>query len=165
MKRIENNADFASVLAFLPVEHQHGLAKRFIASVVHLSSNPRMDSLREVLARPACSEHELKTAHDIAHSVYVELGPASDISEVRFDCQPAHFIAQAVMACSATVKPETGPMHLAQQVANYCRMAQTCASMSHGGEGPDFDNAELEYNKIVQQQFQIANDYLSSLES
>lgn len=165
MKRIESNADFTKVLASLPVEHQHGLAKRFIAGVVHLSNNPRLDSLRDMLARPSCSEHELKTAHDIARSVYVEHGPASDISEVRFDCQATHFIAQALMACSATVKPGTGPLHLAQKVANYCRMAQTCSSISHGEEGPDFDKAEHEYNKIVQKQIQIANDYLDTLGS
>jgi hypothetical protein len=165
MKRIESNADFTKVLASLPVEHQHGLAKRFIASVVHLSSNPRIESLREMLARPSCSEHELKTAHDIARSVYVEQGPASDISEVRFDCQATHFIAQALMACSTPLKSGSGPVHLAQKVANYCRMAQTCATMAHGEEGPDFDKAEAEYKNIVQQQFQIANDFLGSIGS
>jgi hypothetical protein len=37
--------------------------------------------------------------------------------------------------------------------------------MSHGDEGPDFSNAETEYNKIVQRQFKIANDYLTSIGS
>jgi hypothetical protein len=67
------------------------------------------------------------------------------------------------MACSTMGSHSSGPLHLAQKVANYCRMAQTCSSMSHEGEEPDFDVAEAAYRKIVERQYQIANDFLASL--
>jgi len=165
MQRIENGTDFTRILASLPLEHQHSLAKRFIADVMPLSRSLRLSPLQDLLDKPSCSLDDIKAAHDIARSVYVENAPASDMSEVRFECQATHFIAQAVMACSTMGSRTSGPLHLAQKVANYCRMAQTCSTMSHGDEGPDFANAEAEYNKIVQQQFKIANDYLISIGS
>lgn len=165
MQRIENGTDFTRILASLPLEHQHSLAKHFIADVMPLSRSLRLSPLQDLLDKPSCSLNDIKAAHDIARSVYVENAPASDMSEVRFECQATHFIAQAVMACSTMGSPTSGPLHLAQKVANYCRMAQTCSTMSHGDEGPDFSNAETEYNKIVQRQFKIANDYLTSIGS
>lgn len=162
MQRIENGADFTRVLASLPIEQQHDLAKRFISSVIHLSDSPRLTPLQDILARSSCSLDDINAAHDIARSVYVENAPGSDLAEVRFQCQATHFIAQAVMACSSQTGDAGGPLHLAQKVANYCRMAQACSTMAHGDEGPDFAKAEAEYNKMVQQQFQIANDYLAS---
>ncbi|MFZ0106602.1 MAG: hypothetical protein WAK92_07050 [Thiobacillus sp.] len=162
MQRIENGRDFTRVLASLPVEQQHDLAKRFISSVIHLSNSPRLAPLQDLLSRPSCSIDDIRAAHDIARSVYVESAPGSDLSEVRFECQATHFIAQAVMACSSPTAKVSGPLHLAQKVANYCRMAQACSTMAHGDEGPDFAKAEAEYNKAVQQQFQIANDYLAA---
>lgn len=165
MQRIENGADFTRALASLPLEHQHSLAKRFIADVMPLSRSLRLSPLQDLLDKPSCSLDDIRAAHDIARSVYVENAPVSDISEVRFECQATHFIAQAVMACSTMGSHTSGPLHLAQKVANYCRMAQTCSTMAHGDEGPDFANAEAEYNNIVQRQFKIANDYLASFGS
>ncbi|MEW5769902.1 MAG: hypothetical protein AB1831_05990 [Pseudomonadota bacterium] len=161
MKRIQTNAELIGTLKTLPLEHQHCLAKRFIASVIHLTSNPRLLRLVELLDKPECSEEDARTAHAIAQSVYVETGPGSDIAELKFDCQATHFIAQAVLACSAAYG-KTPPPLLAYKVANYCRMAQTCAGMSKGEEAPDFTEAETEYNRIVGEQIDILNDYLGA---
>jgi hypothetical protein len=163
MQRIENGTDFTRVLGSLELALQHALAKRFIADVMHLSRSLRLSPLQDLLDKPSCSLDDIKAAHDIARAVYVENTPASDLSEVKFECQATHFIAQAVMACSTMGSHSSGPLHLAQKVANYCRMAQTCSSMSHEGEGPDFDIAEAAYRKIVERQYQIANDFLVSL--
>ena len=163
MQRIENGTDFTRILGGLELEHQHALAKRFIADVMPLSRSLRLSPLQDLLNKPSCSLDDIRAAHDIARSVYVENTPASDMSEVKFECQATHFIAQAVMACSTLGSHSSGPLHLAQKVANYCRMAQTCSSMSHEDEGPDFDAAESAYRKIVDRQFQIANDFLASL--
>lgn len=162
MPRIEKNPDFISTLSALPLEQQHQLAKRFISDVMHLSGNPRLDQLVELLKKPECSLDDLKTAHAIAQSVYVETGPSSDISEVDFNCQATHFIAQAALTCSTPDNRATSVTHLAHKVANFCRMAQTCASMGRGGESPDFAQAEAEYKKIVQRQFDIANQFLEA---
>jgi hypothetical protein len=160
MPRIEKNSDFISTLSALPLEQQHKLAKRFISGVIHLSNNPRLSQLLELLKKPECSKDDIKAAHSIAQSVYVESGPSSDISEVDFNCQATHFIAQAILACSKPDDTGASTPHLAHKVANFCRMAQTCSSMGRGGESPDFAQAEVAYKKIVNAQFDIANQLL-----
>jgi hypothetical protein len=162
MPRIEKNSDFVSALSSLPMEQQHMLAKKFIAGVIHLSDNPRLHPLLELLKRPECSVDDINKARSIAQSVYVETGPHSDIAEVKYNCQATHFIAQAVLACTAQDNKSTNSSHLAQKVANYCRMAQTCSSMGQGGESPDFSNAEEGYNRIAKDQIDIVNQLLES---
>ena len=162
MPRIEKNSDFISTLSSLPTEQQHKLAKKFISGVIHLSDNPRLHPLLELLERPACSTDDISKARSIAQSVYVETGPHSDITEFKYNCQATHFIAQAVLACTAPDNKGATTSHLAHKVANYCRMAQTCSSMGHGGETPDFANAETEYNRIAKDQIDIVNQFLES---
>jgi hypothetical protein len=162
MPRIEKNSDFISTLSALPLKQQHQLAKRFISDVMHLSNNPRLNQMVELLKKPECSLDDLKAAHAIAQSVYVESGPSSDISEVDFNCQATHFIAQAALACSTPDDRTASIAHLAHKVANFCRMAQTCSSMGKGGDSPDFAQAEAEYKKIVQKQLDIANQFLEA---
>jgi hypothetical protein len=161
MPRIEKNSDFMSALSKLPVDQQHKLAKKFISGVMHLSDNPRLHPLADILHKPACSADDISKAHAIAKSVYAETSTHSDISEVKFNCQATHFIAQAVMACTAPDKGASNS-HLAHKVANYCRMAQTCSSMGEGGETPDFANAEAQYNRITKEQIDIVNQFLDS---
>jgi len=162
MPRIEKNSDFVRILSTLPVEHQHMLAKQFISGVMHLSDNPRLNPLFEILKRPECSVDDISKAHSIARSVYVETGPGSDMSEVKMNCQATHFIAQAVLACSTPDSKGASTAHLAQRVANHCRMAVTCTSMCEGGDSPDFDNAETEYNRIVKDQIDTVNQFLDA---
>lgn len=162
MPRIEKNPDFVSTLSNLPVDAQHKLAKKFISSVIHLSDSPRLRPLFELLEKEACSEDDISKARSIAQSVYAETSPHSDISEVKFNCQATHFIAQAVMVCATLDNKGASISHLAHKVANYCRMAQTCASMGQGGENPDFANAEAQYNKIADEQMDIVNQFLES---
>ena len=162
MPRIEKNSDFISTLSSLPTEQQHKLAKKFISGVIHLSDNPRLHPLLELLERPACSTDDISKARSIAQSVYVETGPHSDITEVKYNCQATHFIAQAVLACTAQDSKGASTSHLAHKVANFCRMAQTCSSMGQGGESPDFSNAESGYNRIAQEQIDIVNQFLES---
>jgi hypothetical protein len=161
MARIEKNSDFISTLSKLPVDQQHKLAKKFIASVIHLSDNPRLHPVVELLDKPSCSTDDICRARAIAQSVYAETSPHSDISEVNYNCQATHFIAQALMACAT---PDNGASisHVAQKVANYCRMAQTCTSMGQGGETPDFAHAEAQYNRIAKEQIDIVNQFLDS---
>ena len=162
MPRIEKNSDLVSVLSALPVEHQHKLAKRFISRVIHLSESPRLRPLADLLEKQACSEDDISKARSIAQSVYAETSPHSDISEVKFNCQATHFIAQAVMVCATPDSKGASISHLAHKVANYCRMAQTCSSMGQGGEIPDFANAEAQYNQIMKEQIDIVNQFLES---
>lgn len=162
MPRIEKKSDFARVLSTLPLEHQHKLAKKFISGVMHLSAHPRLNPLFDLLQKPECSVDDLKRAHSIAHSVYVETAPGSDMSEVKMTCQATHFISQAVLTCSTPDSKGASTAHLANKVANYCRMAQTCTSMCEGGEDPDFAHAEAEYNRIVNEQIDTANQFLDS---
>ena len=162
MSRIEKSSDFSHALSSLPLEQQHELAKRFILGVFHLSASPRLNPLLELLKKPECSADDISKAHSIAQSVYVETGPHSDITEVKYNCQATHFIAQAVLVCTAQDSKGASTSHLAHKVANFCRMAQTCSSMGQGGESPDFSNAESGYNRIAQEQIDIVNQFLES---
>jgi hypothetical protein len=162
MSRIEKNSDFVATLSTLPMEQQHTLAKKFISGVIHLSDNPRLNPMLELLKKPECSADDISKARSIAQSVYVETGPHSDIAEVKYNCQATHFIAQAVLACTTPDTRGASTSHLAHKVANYCRMAQTCSSMGQGGETPDFANAETEYNRIAKEQIDITNQFLES---
>jgi hypothetical protein len=162
MSRIEKSSDFSNALSSLPLEQQHQLAKRFISGVFHLSDNPRLNPLLELLKKPECSADDISKAHSIAQSVYVETGPHSDIAEVKYNCQATHFIAQAVLACTTPDNKGASTVHLAHKVANYCRMAQTCSSLGHEGETPDFANAEAEYNRISKEQFDIVNQFMEA---
>lgn len=162
MPRIEKNSDFVSTLSTLPVEQQHRLAKKFISGVIHLSDNPLLNPLLDLLKKPDCSADDISKAHSIAQSVYVETGPHSDIAAVKLNCQATHFIAQAVLACTTPDNKGASTSHLAHKVANYCRMAQTCSSMGEGGETPDFAQAEVDYNRIAKEQIDITNQFLES---
>ena len=162
MARVENNSDFISTLSRLPLEQQHHLAKKFISGVIHLTDNPRLNQLLDLLKKPDCSPDDLKMAHSIAQSVYVESGPGSGFAEIDFNCQATHFIAQAVLACSKPDETGAYTAHLAHKVANFCRMAQLCSSMGRGGESPDFPQAEAAYKKIVNAQYDIVNQFMEA---
>lgn len=162
MTRIETSSDFTSTLSKLPIADQHWLAKRFIADVFHLANHPRIEPLREILDKPGCSDDDIQRAHSIARSVYVETGPHSDLDEVDFHCQATHFIAQAVLACTTPDGRGGGDPRLAQKVAGYCRMAQTCRSMGTSHEGPDFAEAEAGYHDAVKRQFDIVTQFLQA---
>jgi hypothetical protein len=160
MPRIEKHSDFNATLSKLPLDQQHQLAKQFIAGVIHLSSSPRLAPLADLLKNPGCSLDDIRNAHQIARSVYVETSVGSDIAPIEYNCQATHFIAQAVLACSTPDPAGATASTIAQKVANYCRMAQTCSAMGHGGEAPDFDGAESAYNQIMQAQIDLANRFL-----
>lgn len=162
MARIEKNSDFVNTLAQLPLKQQRELSARFISDVLHLAQNPRLDQIADMLRQSECTDDNLHTAFSVAQSVYVETSPGSDIAELKMDCQATHFIAQALMMCSAPVKHADGPLHLAQKVANYCRMAKACSGMGADVEGPDFSSAEAAYKKLAKEQFEIVNQYLAA---
>jgi hypothetical protein len=165
MPHIENNSDFFSILSALPIDQQHKLAKKFISGVMHLTDLPRLNPLLDLLKKPECSADDIQKAHSIARSVYVETAPHSDLDEVNFNCQATHFIAQAILACTAPDSKDAPSSHLAQKVANYCRMAQTCSSMGHAGDTPDFAHAEAQYHRITKEQFDIVNQFLEAKSS
>jgi hypothetical protein len=164
MTRIGKNSDFVNTLAALSLEQQRDVGVKFIADVLHLASNTRLQHAYDLLAKPGRLEHDLKLAHSIAHSVYVETSPWSDISELEFNCQATNFIAQAMLVCSAPAKPGATKVNLAQKVSNYCRMAHTCSNIGHGEDGPDFSKAEVESKEIIKTQFAILEGFLASLD-
>jgi hypothetical protein len=162
MVRVESNSDFIGILSKLPLAQQHHLAKKFISGVIHLTDDPRLARLLDLLKKPECSPDDLKMAHSIAQSVYVESGPTSGFAEIDFNSQATHFIAQAVLACSKPDDTGAYTAHLAHKVANFCRMAQLCSSMGHVGESPDFPQAEAAYKKIVNAQYDIVNQFMEA---
>lgn len=162
MAQIEKSSDFVRTLAALPEWEQRRVAVQFLAHVMDLVNDPRLEQVYSLLTRPNLSGDDLETAHTIAHKVYVHTSPWSDISELQFNCQATNFIAQALMICAATPKKNAPAVHLAQKVANYCRMAHTCSSIGHTEEGPDFSNAEDASRKIIKAQFDALEQFLVS---
>lgn len=155
---IQNNQQFVDALASLGVDQQRKAGLRFIEQVIDLDGNPRIRQLLEILARDPLSAEDLKLAHDLAHSVYVETHPRSDLLALDFKRQAAHFIAEACAVCSAPVYEQADRIHLAQKAAMYCRMARTCASMHQGGDEPDFAAAERDARKLVEDQMRIVQE-------
>lgn len=98
-------------------------------------------------------------AYRTAHSLYIETHPHSDLTELDFKHQAAHFVAEACIVCLGPVFQEVSPLHLAQKVAMYCRMARTCASIPHSDVEPNFKNAENAAKQIIADQFDILSNF------
>ena len=79
-----------------------------------------------------------------------------------FKRQAAHFVSEACMICLAPTYEGRTAHHLAEKVANYCRVARICSSIEHGGENPKFGAAEVAIKKEMDAQYKILNEFLKS---
>jgi hypothetical protein len=102
----------------------------------------------------------LEAAYRAVHAVYVSTHPASDLSALDFRQQAAHFVAEACMVCLAPSYEGERAHHLAEKVANYCRMARICSNIPHEGEYPKLLDAETALKNEMDAQYGILTDYL-----
>ena len=163
MAKVSDHWSFMDKLASLPLSQQRQVGARFIANVLDLSGDPRLRQVIEIAGKPDPTAEELHAAYRMAHSVYVDTQPHSDLSELNFQTQAAHFVAEACVTCTAPVYTEAKAHHLAQKVATYCLMARTCASIMHDADQPDLGETEKALQKEIAAQYTLVNEFLGSL--
>ena len=156
MSRLTNVKDLTESLNALPPGKQRQVAARFITDVLDLRDDPRIRHAVEVAAKGDATPEELEAAYHAVHAIYVESHPQSDLSELDFARQAAHFVAEACLVCLSPLYAEAGTCRLAQKVGMYCRMARTCASMHHDEEAPDFAALGPVVERVMESQYRIA---------
>ena len=159
MATVSTYNGFRDTLASLTLSQQRQVGSRFIANVLDLAHDPRLRQVVDVAARADATAEELQLAYRTAHTVYVETHPRSDLAELDFDRQAAHFVAEACMTCLGPMYPEATTHHLGQKVALYCRMARTCSSIAHKADKADFSSVEVAADAIVEDQYAILNKF------
>lgn len=162
MNTINTNEEFVKTLASLSLPEQRYLGAKFISSVLDIIDQQGLKSIIDKIDKNGNSAEELHLAYKMAHSIYIENHPQSDLLEVDFTRQAIHMVAEACVICLAPIYHEAATIHLAQKVAMYCRMAITCWSIPHDQEHPSFSQAEIEVKNITQTQYAILNNYLDS---
>ena len=131
MTKIANYLDFRSRLSALPLKAQRRLAAHFIGDVLDLANDPRLRHAVEVAAKGDATAEELAATYHTVHAIYVECNPQSDLLEMDFARQAAHFVTAACLVSLPPAGKRDAPAHLAQKVAMHCRMARICSSMHH----------------------------------
>jgi len=163
MSYVDSTQDFFAALSSLPLSAQRLIGGEFAGQVLHLVSDHRLQQVVDIATNASVSGEELQAAYQLAHSVYVETQPESEYSQLDFDRQAAHFVAQACMLCVAPAHTDAKFMHLAQKVAMYCRMAVTCSCMPHDQERElDFSHASAETEKLIEAQHEILERHLGN---
>lgn len=162
MDRITNNEAFKKALTTLPLAKQRQVGARFIANVLDLTDGSCTKHAQSIAERSDTTAEELENAYRAVHSVYVATNPSSGFSELDFNKQAAHFVAEACMVCLAPTYEECRVHHLAEKVAGYCRMARICSSIQHEEEYPKFLNAEESLRMEMDAQYRILSDFLEN---
>ncbi len=160
MPKISTNEAFKQALSSLSLAQQRQVGARFIGNVLDLTDGSCTEHAQSVAGKSDLTAEELENAYHAVHSVYVATHPRSDLSELDFRKQSAHFVAEACMACLAPTYQEVHTHHLAEKVAMYCRMARTCAGIQHEEEYPKFADAEESLKKEMQAQYHILSEFL-----
>ena len=101
MEKITTNEAFNKALSSLPLSQQRRVGARFIANVLDLTDGSCTKHAQRVAEKSDITAEELQNAYQAVHSIYVITHPRSDLSELDFKKQAAHFVAEACMACLA----------------------------------------------------------------
>jgi hypothetical protein len=162
MIEIRNQADFANALRALSISQQRRVGARFVANVLDLTDAPRLAIAQQVAAAPDATAETLTDAYHPVHAVSVQTHPRSDLTELDYGKQAAHFIAEALLMCLAPTYPEVKVHHIAEKAAMYCRMARMCAKIPHGdlGEGGSFAGAEAALKREIEDQYAIVSGFV-----
>ncbi len=162
MGKISSNDAFKKALSSLPLDQQRQVGAKFIVDVLDLTDGSCAKHIQDIADRSDVTAEELENAYRSVHSVYVATHPRSDLAELDYGKQAAHFVAEACMACLAPTYEEYRTHHLAEKVAGYCRMARICSSIRHDEQYPSFTDAEEALKIELDAQYQIVNEYLGS---
>ena len=162
MQPITNNQSFKQALSSLSLAQQRQVGAKFIVNVLDITDGTCAIHIKDIADRSDISVEEMENAYRWVRSVYVTTHPRSDLSELDYRKQAAHFVAEACMACLAPTYEEYRSHHLAEKVAGYCQMARICSSIRHDEELPSFADAEEALKKELAAQYRILNEYFES---
>ena len=160
METISSSEAFHKALSSLSLAQQRQVGARFIAHVLDLTDGRCTRHAQQVAETSDISPEKLESAYRAVHSVYVSTHPRSDLSPMDFKQQAAHFVSEACMICLAPTYEGGTSHHLAEKVANYCRMARICSSIEHGGEYPELGESEGAIKKEMDAQYGILSEFL-----
>ena len=161
MVKITDESEFKRQLAQLSLAKQRQLAAQFIEQVLDLTDDRRIADAVAVVKAGDAEAEQLHRTHQAVHACYVETHPRSDLLELDFKHQAAHFVTEACLVCLAPVFECEQNIKLAHKAAMYCRMARTCAGMKHDQEEPDFTGLSEKITAHIQAQFQAAETLLN----
>jgi len=160
--KITSNESFKKALSSLSLAQQRQIGARFIANVLDLTDGSCIKHAQMVAEKSDITAEELENAYHAVHSIYVATHPRSDLSELDYEKQAAHFVTEACMVCLAPTYAEYRTYHLAEKVASYCSMARLCSSIQHEEEYPKFLDAEESSKKEMDAQYQILSEFLEN---
>ena len=162
MSEITSQEAFKQALASLSIPNQRQVGARFIAHVLDLTENSGVKRAQGIASKADVTAEELSAAYHVVHHVYVETHPRSDLAQLDWSKQAAHFVAEACLVCLAPTYHEARIHHLAEKVAMYCGMARTCASIEHEGQYPNFERSEEMVKQEIQAQYALLSDFLEN---
>ena len=162
MPEVKGHKSFREALAGLTVAQQRQVGARFVAHVLDLTDEPRLKNAQQIAAKSGVTAEELVDAYHSVHAIYTQTHPRSDLSELDYRKQAAHFIAEACLVCLAPTYPEAKIHRIAEKTAMYCRMAGTCASIRHDEDQPDLRDPEKALQKEIEAQYTVVNEFLSN---
>jgi len=162
MSKVTGTKSFQEALSRLSVSQQRQLGARFIANVLDLTENPSLKRAQETAANPQVTAEQLVDSYHTVHAIYTRTHPRSDLSELDYTKQAAHFVAEACLMCLSPTYPETTIHHIAEKTAMYCRMARTCASIKHDEDAPQLGESEKAIQQEIDAQHRMANEFLDS---
>ena len=150
MSSITNDSEMRQAVDALAAPAQRVLAARFVANVLSLSDDSRLQRVLDTAARPDAGEDELADAYRAAKAAALEAHARCGADGEWID-QAGYFVARAA---AAAVSPEGqmagGP---AWQAAMSSRMAATCRSI---------DSAEDNAGPTRLQQYRVLSEFLTS---
>jgi hypothetical protein len=140
---ITNDQGLRAALNSLTTDQQRELGGLFVASVGHLSDDPRIDRAVEAAAKTDISNQELeeiyKTVKAFATQSYTACGRDAD-----WAAQAEHFVAAAATASLAPEDTAGDKGNKAWKAAMQARMAKNC-EMILNDEGTIANEAEKQY--------------------
>lgn len=160
MARITTYNAFKQALDSLSLAEQRQIGAKFIEEVLSLVQAQEIRNIIHLIGKEGTNAEMLSTAYRVAHTFYIQTHPRSDLGELNFSLQAAHFVAEACMSCLSPLFPESQQHHLAQKVAMYCRMAKTCSTMKHDEDTPNLAEMGAALESLVKRQYQILDEFI-----
>jgi hypothetical protein len=161
MSEVNGHKSFQQALSGLTVARQRQIGAQFIAHVLDLTDEPRLKNAQQVAAKSTTAE-ELVDAYHSVHAVYIQTHPRSDLSELDYKKQAIHFIAEACLLCLSPTYPEAEIHRIAEKTAMYCRMARTCASITHDEDQPVLAETQKLLQDEIKAQYALVNEFLNN---
>ena len=164
MSEIASIQALKKALSSLTHEQQRHVSSQFISLVLDLTDDANIKHVQQVAANPDATDTELMEAYKLARHAIIR-SDSWGLVEVDMKKQAAHFVAEACAICLSPPSHIKGGHNLAWNTAHYCGCAQTCASIWHDEEHPDFSTVESDIDNFHNSIFQITNQFIENLDS